>query len=93
MINHAPSDDLAPLKAQAPYEGEATTGAEATYSSRDLFRDKTEIRIEHQVLYCHRMARFGGHRRPSQTCNGCQPQQPFPPCLHHCPTSFAWIRL
>jgi len=61
MINHAPSDDLAPLKAQAPYEGAATTGAEATYSSRDLFRDKTEIRIEHQgEMYRLRITRSGG---------------------------------
>jgi len=61
MINHAPSNELAPLKAQAPYEGEAKSGAEATYSSRDLFRDKTEIRIEHQgEMYRLRITRSGG---------------------------------
>ena len=61
MINHAPSNELAPLKAQAPDEGEAKSGAEATYSSRDLFRDKTEIRIEHQgEMYRLRITRSGG---------------------------------
>ena len=61
MINHAPSNELAPLKAQAPYEGEAKSDAEGTYSSRDLFRDKTEIRIEHQgEMYRLRITRSGG---------------------------------
>lgn len=60
MINPAPVNELAPQKTPAPYETE-TPGGEATYSSRDLFRDKTEIRIEHQgEMYRLRITRSGG---------------------------------
>lgn len=58
MVNPAPNNDLAPQKTPA-FETEA--GGEATYSSRDLFRDKTEIRIEHQgEMYRLRITRSGG---------------------------------
>ncbi|WP_119388526.1 hemin uptake protein HemP [Taklimakanibacter lacteus] len=61
MINQAPNNELAPQKTPAPYEGETASGGEATYSSRDLFRDKTEIRIEHQgEMYRLRITRSGG---------------------------------
>ncbi len=60
MINPAPVNELAPQKAPAPYESEAASG-ETTYSSRDLFRDRTEIRIEHQgEMYRLRITRSGG---------------------------------
>lgn len=56
MINPAPNDDLVPQKTAA-FEA----GGEAIYSSRDLFRDKTEIRIEHQgEMYRLRITRSGG---------------------------------
>ncbi|MFZ5674953.1 MAG: hemin uptake protein HemP [Pseudomonadota bacterium] len=60
MINPTPHADPAPQKAPAAYEGDTANGA-ATYSSRDLFRDKTEIRIEHQgEMYRLRITRSGG---------------------------------
>ncbi|HTN98772.1 MAG TPA: hemin uptake protein HemP [Nordella sp.] len=60
MINPIPHNEPAPQKTPAAYEGE-TVKAEATYSSRDLFRDKTEIRIEHQgEMYRLRITRSGG---------------------------------
>lgn len=59
MINPTANNDMAPQKTPAPYEGE--TSGEAVYSSRDLFRDRTEIRIEHQgELYRLRITRSGG---------------------------------
>ena len=59
MINPTPHNETCAQKAPA-YEGE-TAKAEATYSSRDLFRDKTEIRIEHQgEMYRLRITRSGG---------------------------------
>lgn len=61
MIDQAPNNELAPQKTPAPYEGETQSGAETTYSSRDLFRDRTEIRIEHQgEMYRLRITRSGG---------------------------------
>jgi hemin uptake protein HemP len=58
MIDTTPHNDAA-QKAAAPYETQAA--GEAVYSSRDLFRDKTEIRIEHQgELYRLRITRSGG---------------------------------
>lgn len=60
MINPTPHNDPAAQKAPAAYEGD-TAKSEATYSSRDLFRDKTEIRIEHQgEMYRLRITRSGG---------------------------------
>lgn len=60
MINPTPHNEPAPQKTPAPFEGETAKG-EATYSSRDLFRDKTEIRIEHQgEMYRLRITRSGG---------------------------------
>lgn len=59
MIN-SPPHDPASRKSPAAYESE-TAKSEATYSSRDLFRDKTEIRIEHQgEMYRLRITRSGG---------------------------------
>lgn len=59
MINPTPDGQLAPQKTPAPYEAEAA--GEAVYSSRDLFRDRTEIRIEHHgELYRLRITRSGG---------------------------------
>lgn len=61
MINPAPVNELVPQKTPAPYESETASGGEATYSSRDLFRDRTEIRIEHQgEMYRLRITRSGG---------------------------------
>jgi len=60
MINPTPINEPAPQKTPAAYESETAKG-EATYSSRDLFRDKTEIRIEHQgEMYRLRITRSGG---------------------------------
>jgi hemin uptake protein HemP len=59
MNNPAPHADPAPQKTGTAYEAEAQ--GEAVYSSRDLFRDKTEIRIEHQgEFYRLRITRSGG---------------------------------
>lgn len=59
MINPIVHNELAPQKAASAYEAEAQ--GESVYSSRDLFRDKTEIRIEHQgELYRLRITRSGG---------------------------------
>jgi hemin uptake protein HemP len=59
MINTTPHNEPAAQNAPAPYETEAS--GEAVYSSRDLFRDRTEIRIEHQgELYRLRITRSGG---------------------------------
>ena len=50
---------MTPQKTGAAFEAEAQ--GEAVYSSRDLFRDKSEIRIEHQgELYRLRITRSGG---------------------------------
>lgn len=60
MINPTPINEPAPQKTAAAYESEKAK-SEATYSSRDLFRDKTEIRIEHQgEMYRLRITRSGG---------------------------------
>lgn len=59
MINPTPINELVPQKTGTAYEAEAS--GEAVYSSRDLFRDKTEIRIEHQgEFYRLRITRSGG---------------------------------
>ncbi|MGE3872844.1 MAG: hemin uptake protein HemP [Parvibaculaceae bacterium] len=59
MINPVPHTEPAAQKTGTAYEAEAK--GEAVYSSRDLFRDKTEIRIEHQgELYRLRITRSGG---------------------------------
>ena len=59
MINPAPHNEVTPQKTGAAFEAEAQ--GESVYSSRDLFRDKTEIRIEHQgELYRLRITRSGG---------------------------------
>ena len=61
MINQAPSNELSPPKTQTPFEGDDAGSGEAIYSSRDLFRDKNEIRIEHQgEMYRLRITRSGG---------------------------------
>ena len=60
MINQVPNNELASPKT-APYDGETAGSGEAIYSSRDLFRDKTEIRIDHQgEMYRLRITRSGG---------------------------------
>ena len=57
MINTTPHNEPAPQKTPASYEA----SGESVYSSRDLFGDKTEIRIEHQgELYRLRITRSGG---------------------------------
>ena len=59
MINPAPHNEVAPQKTGTAFEAEVQ--GEAVYSSRDLVRDKTEIRIEHQgELYRLRITRSGG---------------------------------
>ena len=59
MINPTPYTEPSAQKTGTAYEAEAQ--GEAVYSSRDLFRDKTEIRIEHQgELYRLRITRSGG---------------------------------
>ncbi len=60
MIDPPPHHESVSLKSAAACESEPAK-AEATYSSRDLFRDKTEIRIEHQgEMYRLRITRSGG---------------------------------
>ena len=59
MTSRVPRTDTAPQTAGlAP---DVQSRGEDVYSSRDLFRDKTEIHIEHQgALYRLRITRSGG---------------------------------
>ena len=59
MTNPAPDSELIQQKSGAA--DDAQSQGEAVYSSRELFRDKTEIRIEHHgALYRLRITRGGG---------------------------------